>query len=405
MTSESLLRRCGLALLKAAAFVLVVLALSEVSLRVMARRYERSRPTMEHLSTSTVIMHRLWGQWLDQKQHHPFAPPFTVFSNRDPDDQVRLRAAHEHARMPPSKSWTVPDFLQSRERSQDHLFTVTSNAFGFRDPERKLKKPAGVYRVVCLGAYQTFGLGVADDATYPRVMERLLNAGAKPGKRFEVWNGGLPSATAILGLSRLHFEAFDYKPDMLILDYGFVDAVTLDDNLMPVALRLPSKNTPSRLFKSFLGSALRSPFARSYLINKTLQRAMYLHRAESLGDWEEVMKRMLSMARERGIPVLILDQGWSLAPDSLYEKLASLEPGAQFISVRRLFQQYPPTEEQLARFNQGYNWTQEFEPFNKGLRKEYAYQVDIFHPNAWGYEIIGRALAERVRRLAKFNRS
>lgn len=397
------LRRWGLLLGKGAAFVLVVAALSEVSLRVMARRYERNRPTMEHLATSTTIMHRLWGQWLDKKQPHPFAPPFTVFSNRDPDDLERLRAAYEHARLPPSKSWQVSDFLQSPEKAEEHRFQVTSNALGFRDPERSLAKPAGTYRILCLGAYQTFGLGVDDDQTFPRVLEGLLNAGAKRGTRYEVWNGGLPSATAILGLSRLQLEVFKFQPDLVILDYGFVDAVTLDDNLMPVALRLPSKNTPSRVFKRFLGWALSSPLAKSYLINKTLQRAMHLHRGESLEAWQGVMTRMIGLVRGRGIPVVLLDQGWSLFPDSTYESLAASDRGVQFLSVRRLFQQFPPSEAQLAKFEQGYNWAREFEPFDRGTRKDWAYQIDIFHPNSAGYEVIGKALAERVRRLAKID--
>lgn len=400
MSAPGLGRRLALAALKAAAFILVVLALSEASLRFLTHRRERNRPTMESLRTSTMIMHRLWGQWLDKGPAHPFKPPFTVLANRDFDDPKRMEAAYALSRLQPGKTWTVPDFLQSPESAQEHLFTITSNALGFRDPPRTAAKPPRTYRVLCLGAYQTFGLGVDDEQAYPRVMERLLNAGAAGGMRFEVWNGGLPSATAILGLARMQREVFEYRPDIILLDYGFVDAITLDDNLMPVALRLPSKNTPSALMKRALGKVLSSPLARSYLINKALQRAMHLHRRESLRGWEEAMTRMIRLARSKGVPVFLLDQGWVLAPESDFERLASIEEGVQFIGVRRLFQQFPPSEEQVRLFHERYNWTREFEPFPRGLRREYVYQVDIFHPNAWGHEVIARAVAERVRRIA-----
>lgn len=384
-----------------AAFVLAVLLLSELSLRLLARVREQRQPTMHSLGTSTTIMHRLWGQWLDPKQHHPFKPPFTVFGNRDPQDLERLRQVFEHSRFPASQSWTVPDFLQPPEKAESHLFTARTNSLRFRDPERSPRKPPRTYRIICLGAYQTFGLGVDDAFAYPRRLERMLNGSSPRGRRYEVWNGGRPSATAIEGLARLQFEVFRYEPDLVVLDYGFVDAVTLDDNLMPVSLRLPARGRFLRILRKGLDAVLGSPLAKSYLVNQALQKIMQSHREESVRQWKEVTRRMIKMVRDRGIPVILLDQGWVLAPESDYEALASQVPGVHYVSVRRLFERFPPSKEQRELFHRGYNWTQEFEPFSRELRADYAYQVDIFHPNAWGHERIAAALSEKVRGIQK----
>lgn len=49
------------------------------------------------------------------------------------------------------------------------------NEFGFRGPNRALDKPDGVFRILVLGDSYTYGLGVANDETYCRVLENLLN--------------------------------------------------------------------------------------------------------------------------------------------------------------------------------------------------------------------------------------
>lgn len=66
---------------------------------------------------------------------------------------------------------------------------ATINALGLRGPELRA---AGAHarRVLCLGDSITFGVGVDDDAPYPRQLEQLL-AGAWPGERAEVLNAGV----------------------------------------------------------------------------------------------------------------------------------------------------------------------------------------------------------------------
>jgi hypothetical protein len=90
------------------------------------------------------------------------------------------------------------------------------NALGFRDVEWR-DKPAGVHRVIVLGDSFTEGWGVREPDTYPRVLERTLEA-AEPG-HWEVRNAGRRGAD----FPPL-FDAFEqslaFHPDLLV--YGMV---------------------------------------------------------------------------------------------------------------------------------------------------------------------------------------
>lgn len=51
--------------------------------------------------------------------------------------------------------------------------TVSVNSLKLRDIEIKPKE-ANEYRILCLGDSFTFGLGVNDNETYPRILEQIL---------------------------------------------------------------------------------------------------------------------------------------------------------------------------------------------------------------------------------------
>ena len=90
------------------------------------------------------------------------------------------------------------------------------NELGFRDVEWGPKRP-DVRRVIVLGDSFTEGWGVREADTYPRVLERLLNA-AEPG-RWEVRNAGRRGADF-----PALFDTFEttlaFGPDLLV--YGMV---------------------------------------------------------------------------------------------------------------------------------------------------------------------------------------
>lgn len=101
-------------------------------------------------------------------------------------------------------------------------FTVSINAHGFRGADWSVQKPAGVLRVVTLGASSTFGYYDRDDETYPALLERKLNS-AGTG-RFEVLNLGIPHLTSSEILELFFREALPLEPDVVTFYEGINDA-------------------------------------------------------------------------------------------------------------------------------------------------------------------------------------
>src|SRR5689334_22432987 len=68
---------------------------------------------------------------------------------------------------------------------------VHVNAQGTRGPEFAQNTPANTIRILSLGDSRTFGWGLADEETYSRRLEKLLQQRFGDGKRVEVINAGV----------------------------------------------------------------------------------------------------------------------------------------------------------------------------------------------------------------------
>ena len=74
-------------------------------------------------------------------------------------------------------------------RLKTRKYDVRTNSFGYRTPEFTVDKPAGRFRVVCIGASTTVQ-GSRNDTTYPAVLEKLLRE-RFPERDIEVLNLGI----------------------------------------------------------------------------------------------------------------------------------------------------------------------------------------------------------------------
>ena len=100
-----------------------------------------------------------------------------------------------------------------------HAVEVQYNSLRFRDVE-PAPRPPGVRRVVIVGDSFTEGQGVKEADAYPRVLERVLNAG---GGRWEVRNCGRRGAD-FPQLNAVFDDALKYSPDVVIYAMVLNDA-------------------------------------------------------------------------------------------------------------------------------------------------------------------------------------
>ncbi len=223
------------------------------------------------------------------KDHVPFFhPPFKKYYNYGYQDEKRLEMIFQETLGPVGKSVRTNDPLMPKSREK---FKVSLNKLGFRGENRSPKKSPDVKRIIVLGSYQAWGLGVNDSETYSALLENYLNQNTEQ-KKYEVWNGGRMTSTAIIGLAHLKHNVLKYQPDLVILDYGFVDSMMLLENK-------PALN--------------ESPFIQrvisySYLLQKMRMASRDMSKADPLPNFRGVMNEMISLLRQNNVQVILVQQ-------------------------------------------------------------------------------------------------
>jgi len=95
------------------------------------------------------------------------------------------------------------------------------NAQGFRGPLVAQPKPAGTFRIACVGDSHTFGFGVESHAAWPAQLARLLNENGAP---IEVINCGVNAYDTLQEALWLERHVMSYEPDLVLLQYFVNDA-------------------------------------------------------------------------------------------------------------------------------------------------------------------------------------
>jgi len=131
------------------------------------------------------------------------------------------------------------------------VYPVSINTRGFRGPEVSDEKPAGVVRIVTLGASSTFGYHARDDMTYPAQLQRALNA-ACPSRKFEVINLGIPHLTSTQILALFAAEGVRLHPDVVTFYEGFNDANEIGNKVESAAKPRRSGYSSTRWRKRFV---------------------------------------------------------------------------------------------------------------------------------------------------------
>jgi hypothetical protein len=177
--------------------------------------------------------------------------------------------------------------------------TAVINEHGFRGPALAVEKPAGRFRVACLGDSYTYGHGVDNDETWPSQLERCLRDRGRLD--VDVLNWGVGGYCTVQEAVQLEARVLDFDPDLVLLGFFLndVDREIGTDETLPGPLLFwlrPHKRGPiARLRRNWLTADLLMD--RAY---RTLATRAQIERQTELIDernpgWSRTRASLLSM--------------------------------------------------------------------------------------------------------------
>lgn len=134
---------------------------------------------------------------------------------------------------------------------------VSLNSLGLRGKEPAIPKPAGVFRIVCLGDEMTFAPHVPEGETFCGHLRQLLQAGTR--LQVQVVNAGVPDYCPLLSYLQLKHELLGLQADLLVLNFDMSDVgddyqyrrhTVMDAAGRPIACPHPALEMPRSLTKS-----------------------------------------------------------------------------------------------------------------------------------------------------------
>ena len=171
------------------------------------------------------------------------------------------------------------------------------NRWGFRGPYFEKDHPSKVFRIAALGASTTAG-DHENELTYPRILERMLNATNNYSRHFQIINAGHWAYTSCAVQTMFERDILPFQPDMVLIMSGLGDV-----NL----LRTPDiLNQKSYCMKSHSTLDQFSLFRLSKFLvfpkNKRSDLGWKIYK-KNLGFYEANLQRIITLARKKNIEV------------------------------------------------------------------------------------------------------
>ncbi|MBN1827189.1 MAG: hypothetical protein JW958_13105 [Candidatus Eisenbacteria bacterium] len=256
-------------------------------------------------------------------------------------------------------------------------FTASTNDEGYRSPPFR---SGDTFRVIALGNSCTFGVGVGDDQTWPRLLEERMRLFHGPDA--EVVNAGVPGYTAYQGLRWLGRRGLALDPDLVLLCFGFNDAATWASRTdRETARALDAERFAAPLLRRSALAAALSRTARRLRGDDDSRGADSDEPAGETprlppGDFVKTLVEMKRLCDARGVPVIYLIWPYRKQKEEGSADLIVYQPGV--VAAAR------ETESPIISL---------IEPF---LRAEGDLFIDNIHPSAAGCSVAAEAIATRL---------
>jgi lysophospholipase L1-like esterase len=259
------------------------------------------------------------------------------------------------------------------------------NTLGYRGREFPLTKPAGSFRIVCVGNSITFGeASSSDSTTYPPVLEKVIRERKEIPAPVEVINAGVMGYTSYQSLVDLRTRLIGLQPDLVILCVCWND-ITLSKYI---------GWTPEMHWGNpwhFL--TLRDSYA-FWLLNERSLHVPARVNFESLKAFADNLDEIISLLKKNNIALAFLDP-----PTIFSENMTPSEEKKCTINyfVRGEIPLYAAYDSTLKETASRYN----IPIFDSGLTYSVSGKdsliVDVCHPNDTGYRYMVGVLYPQVK--------
>lgn len=390
-------------LLKILLSIILVLVMAEIGLRIV----EKMTPaTYIGNESGTGYKAKVIRMFLQEKINKLWArtpmerktilePPFQVFINKNFHDKERMDFIFKHAALPPNMNVTAENFLRLNKGQNNETYTATTNSQSFRGGERSVEKPKKTFRIILLGSYPAFGHGANDQETYAHILEQKFK---DKGKKVEVWNGGRQGGTSIMGYARLIREVENYKPDLILWDYGWIELYLGQDRVRGNP-KFEAIRNDSDLKKMFFRFCLRTPVISDLkLCSMSVKKLTKVSYSDALDGWKESMNLVRDWSVSHKVPVMFFRHRGVTIPKEEYEAFHSPEKNFLFVDTSPSLNN-PPTKEEIEDFWSRENWLSEVGFSREEVMKNEPDMVffgDGIQYNKHGYSRIGNFLYDII---------
>lgn len=309
----------------------------------------------------------------------------------------------------PDQAGVLPHVHKPNFRGRWDSSWYETNSRGWRGPQVPEAKPAGEFRILALGDSCTFGKGVLEHETWPRVLESELSKDLPPGRSVRVINLGVNGYA-----TRDYVHVFEtvgsaLEPDLILIGYNindFPNPVRSADNV--VFHGTGTKETLRSRMRRWLGPQLRDElnrlavyrFARATYYDSSRERDYAMMEAIAsekssaqiegldLGFEQEaaMLGRLIQRAAEREARVALF-----LFPYESMVYLQDFNRGPEERVAALCAQLKVPYVDVASAFRSEAHGTQP-------PRKLFV-RGDRYHPNPAGYALTGATLAAALRKL------